>query len=96
MIELSEHQWRGPELELDLDCSVINGWGRAPLIVVPDTGTRPLTKQDRAGAGCHAQSPSVGCTGHFSGEVTGDSLMTVEERAQVDTPLNKVHRVGAC
>lgn len=41
-----------------LDCSVINGKGRAPLIVVPDTGTRPQTKQDRAGAGCHAQSPS--------------------------------------
>lgn len=40
------------------DCSVINGRGRAPLIVVPDTGTRPQTKQDRAGAGCHAQSPS--------------------------------------
>lgn len=38
--------------------SVINGTGRAPLIVVPDTGTRPQTKQDRAGAGCHAQSPS--------------------------------------
>lgn len=40
------------------DWSVINGRGRAPLIVVPDTGTRPQTKQDRAGAGCHAQSPS--------------------------------------
>lgn len=37
---------------------MINGRGRAPLIVVPDTGTRPQTKQDRAGAGCHAQSPS--------------------------------------
>lgn len=40
------------------DFSVINDRGRAPLIVVPDTGTRPQTKQDRPGAGCHAQSPS--------------------------------------
>lgn len=54
------------------DCSVINGWGRAPLIVVPDTGTRPQTKQDRAGAGCHAQSPSSRkpecCSGGLGGK----------------------------
>ncbi len=54
------------------DCSVINGRGRAPLIVVPDTGTRPQTKQDRAGAGCHAQSPSNRkpecCSGGFGGK----------------------------
>lgn len=36
---------------------MINGRGRAPLIVVPDTGTRLQTKWDRAEAGCHAQSP---------------------------------------
>lgn len=29
-------------------CSVINGSGRAPLIVIPDTGTRPQTKQERS------------------------------------------------
>lgn len=62
------------------DCSVINGRGRAPLIVVPDTGTRPQTKQDRAGAGCHAQSPSSRkpecCSGGFGGKrghrISGD------------------------
>ncbi len=62
------------------DCSVINGRGRAPLIVVPDTGTRPQTKQDRAGAGCHAQSPSSRkpecCSGGFRGKrghrISGD------------------------
>lgn len=71
-------------------CSVINGTGRAPLIVVPDTGTRPQTKQDRAGAGCHAQSPSnrkpqrcsegrVGTAGVVGGK-RGHLAMTVEER----------------
>lgn len=59
---------------------MINGRGRAPLIVVPDTGTRPHTKQDRAGAGCHAQSLSsrkpVLCSGGFRGnrghQISGD------------------------
>lgn len=64
-------------------CSVINGRGRAPLIVVPDTGTRPQTKQDRAGAGCHAQSPSSGkpvrCSGGLDQtEVTGYRAITGE------------------
>lgn len=30
---------------------MINGRGRAPLIVDPDTGTRPQTKQDRVEQG---------------------------------------------
>lgn len=32
-----------PEIQ---GCCVINGRGRAPLIVIPDTGTRPRTKQE--------------------------------------------------
>lgn len=48
--------------------------------MVPDTGTRPQTKQDRAGAGCHAQSPSSRkperCSGGFGGKrghrISGD------------------------
>lgn len=70
--------------------SVINGKGRAPLIVVPDTGTRPQTKQDRAGAGCHAQSPSNRKPQRCSEGAGGDRgvvegrrghlAMTVEER----------------
>lgn len=48
------------------DFSVINDRGRAPLIVVPDTGTRPQTKQDRPRAGCHAQSPSSSKPVYFS------------------------------
>lgn len=68
--------------------SVINGTGRAPLIVVPDTGTRPQTKRDRAGAGCHAQSPSnrkpQRCSegGVLVGGKRGHLAMTVEERVQ--------------
>lgn len=65
--------------------SVINGRGRAPLIVAPDTGTRPQTKQDRAGAGCHAQSPSSRkpecCSGGFWGK-RGHLVMTVEENSE--------------
>lgn len=68
-----------------LDCSVINGKGRAPLIVVPDTGTRPQTKQDGAGAGCHAQSPSnrkpSAALGGFGGK-RGHLVMTVEESSK--------------
>ncbi|TNN82285.1 hypothetical protein EYF80_007406 [Liparis tanakae] len=65
-------------------CSVINGRGRAPLIVVPDTGTRPQTKPDRAGAGCRAQSPQQSARVLLWGvseerEVTGYLAMTVEE-----------------
>lgn len=73
-----------------LDCSVINGRGRAPLIVVPDTGTRPQTKQDRPGAGCHAQSPSSRkpecCSGGFGGK-RGHLVMTVEESSRRDSSI---------
>lgn len=51
---------------------MINGRGRAPLIVVPDTGTRPQTKQDRAGAGCHAQSLSSRKPVRYSGGFRGN------------------------
>lgn len=78
------------------DCSVINGRGRAPLIVVPDTGTRPQTKQDRAGAGCHAQSPSSRkpecCSGGF-GEVTGYLVMTVEGSSEGTRVSNQLWEV---
>lgn len=64
---------------------MINDRGRAPLIVVLDTGTRPQTKQDRTGAGCHAQSPSSRKPACSSGvseqrEVTGYLVITVEKR----------------
>lgn len=63
---------------------MINDRGRAPLIVVLDTGTRPQTKQDRTGAGCHAQSPSSRKPACSSGgseqrEVTGYLVITVEK-----------------
>lgn len=75
------------------DCSVINGRGRAPLIVVPDTGTRPQTKQDRPGAGCHAQSPSSRkpecCSGGFGGK-RGHLVMTVEESSEETRVSNQL------
>lgn len=80
------------------DCSVINGRGRAPLIVVPDTGTRPQTKQDRAGAGCHAQSPSSRkpecCSMGFGGRRGHRiSVMTVEESSGETRVSNRLREV---
>lgn len=81
MIELSvnhsvKHSRRVLSLSWDPVCSVINGRGRAPLIVVSDTGTRPQTKPDRVGAGCHAQSPPrkpACCSGRFAKERSQDT-----------------------
>lgn len=72
---------------------MINGRGRAPLIVVPDTGTRPQTKQDRPEAGCHAQSPSSRkpecCSGEFGGK-RGHLVMTVEESPEETQVSNQL------
>lgn len=70
---------------------MINGRGRAPLIVVPDTGTRPQTKQDRAGAGCHAQSPSsrkpVCCSREFGGK-RGHKISGSDSRGELRRDLS--------
>lgn len=76
---------------------MINGRGRAPLIVVPDTGTRPQTKQDRAGAGCHAQSPfsrkAECCSGGFGGKrghrISGDDSRGEQTRLKYLTSGGK-------
>lgn len=69
---------------------MINGRGRAPLIVVPDTGTRPQTKQDRAGAGCHAQSLSSRKPVHYSGGFRGNR----GHRISVDDSRGDLRRVS--
>lgn len=54
---------------------MINGRGRAPLIVDPDTGTRPQTKQDRVEQGAMLNHLPVesSCAALVGGSVLGRS-----------------------
>lgn len=68
---------------------MINGRGRAPLIVDPDTGTRPQTKQDRVEQGAMLNHLPVesSCAALVRGgisarKVTGYLVMTVKESSE--------------
>lgn len=77
---------------------MINGRGRAPLIVDPDTGTRPQTKQDRVEQGAMLNHLPVesSCAALMRGgkisarKVTGYLVMTVKESSEEPLVSNQL------
>lgn len=76
---------------------MINGRGRAPLIVDPDTGTRPQTKQDRVEQGAMLNHLPVesSCAALVRGrisarKVTGYLVMTVKESSEEPLVSNQL------